>query len=246
MARVKSNFNIVAYNSSGQKVTLHQNIKSTGLIALLKKEKQSIDRNYTQISVERIADGLKIFVNVGGNKDWVERVAKTLKLGQSCIAKNTHSYCVSYSIYKNDMHPVFVIDFPQETVLKSGAQFKELVCDKMFGMQNGLRVAVLRVLDIATDKQDADNQKETPIYSHVFYPSTVLGLPDLRGTGVAIRHNTNIYDRCTPVMFNRKKRSGDGGANVYFGNQQIVMEQLDNIIDIISKYRIRSLKQNGK
>lgn len=247
MARVKSDFNIVAYQDSGQVVTLHKNVKSGKLIPLLDADKKFIDNNFARLSVERIADGLKIVVNVDANKNWVERVSKAFKLGQPHIVTNTHSYCVSYSIYnKNDAHPIFIIDFPQETVLKSGEQFKELVCEKMFHMQHDLRVAVLRVLDVATDKSDADDQKYTPIYSHVFYPSTILGLPDLRGTGVNIRHNSDRRDRCTPVMFNRKKRTGDGSVNVYFGNQPMVMEQLDNIIDIISKRGVRSLKQNEK
>ena len=64
MARVKSDFNIVAYQDSGQVVTLHKNVKSGKLIPLLDADKKFIDNNFARLSVERIADGLKIVVNV--------------------------------------------------------------------------------------------------------------------------------------------------------------------------------------
>lgn len=244
MARVKSKFNIVAYDKAGQEVMLHQNIESAGLIALLKEEKQSIDDNYTKIHVERIADGLKISRPVGNNTEWVDRLAQTLKLGKTRIVNNTHSYVVSFAVYKIDrLDPAFHQDFPQSYVINSTQKFQDDVFSKIVDMQQKMRVAVLRVLDVATDIDDPKNEKYTPLCAVVFYPNMIVGMPDMKKTGVRLNYNDR---RCVKLTINKKIRMKTGGMKSYFANQQDAVDAINNVVAEISKYNRRKFKTNGK
>ena len=247
----KYNYKIVAHTYTNTIDTIATNVDSLELIPLLKNIKNFIDRKYASVDIIRMdsknqKDETKFIYKVGLDKDWVAGVSKSLKLGQPKEQKFSHSYIVSYAIYGLDKKsPVFQHDYPQSTVINSEKLFQNVVFEKMFDMQQKLRVAVLRVYDVTTDKDDSSDKNYTPLYSHVIYPSHDV-TPDLTGTGVHIRHNSGKHDRCTPVIFNKKIHQGIGGDKIYFVNQGDAIRAVQAVIDEIKKYGKRNLKENGK
>ena len=78
----------------------------------------------------------------------------------------------------------------------------------------------------------------------MFYPESCV-VPDLKGTGVILRHNSNKRERCTPVRFNRKIRIDVGNQKIRFGNIQEVQNGINQVINEIAKYN-RGRKQKSK
>lgn len=231
------NFKIVGISNDGNKFVLDNNVPSKNLIAFLTKQKNNVEANFKQISVERLKDTLKVTRNVKG--DWISAFADVFKLSRKF--KNTYSYYVSCEIYKKNLTPVFSIDFSQDTVLNSGDAFTDYVFDKMFELQSGMRATVLYIVRVQSNIENPDIETETKIYSHVFYPESCV-VPDLKGTGVILRHNSNKRERCTPVRFNRKIRIDIENQKIRFGNIQEVQNGINQVINEIAKYNRRQQK----
>lgn len=234
------NFKIVGISNDGNKFVLDNNVPSKNLIAFLTKQKNNVETNFKQISVERLKDNFKVTRNVKG--DWISAFADVFKLSRKF--KNTYSYYVSCEIYKKNLTPVFSIDFSQDTVLNSGDAFTDYVFDKMFELQSGMRATVLYIVRVQSNIENPDIETETKVYSHVFYPESCV-VPDLTGTSVRLRHNSNKRERCTPVRFNRKIRIDVGNQKIHFGNIQEVQNGINQVINEIAKYN-RGRKQKSK
>ena len=74
----------------------------------------------------------------------------------------------------------------------------------------------------------------------MFYPYTVMTLPDMRGTGVRkVRNHTTKKEICTPVNFNTKKRTVVGGDTIYFANQSQIIDSLKIAIQIVRDHNKR-------
>ena len=78
--------------------------------------------------------------------------------------------------------------------------------------------------------ENPDIETETKIYSHVFYPESYV-VPDLTGTSVKLRGNTDKKERCTPVRFNRKIRMDVGNQKIRFGNMPEVINGINRVIE---------------
>ncbi len=234
------NFKIVGISNDGNKFVLDNNVPSKNLIKFLNNKKNDIETKFKQISIERLKDTLKVTRNVKG--DWISAFADTFKLNRKF--KNTYSYYVSCEIYKKNLTPVFSIDFSQGTVLNSGDAFTDYVFDKMFELQSGMRATVLYIVRVQSNIENPDIETETKIYSHVFYPESYV-VPDLTGTGVRLRGNTDKKERCTPVRFNNKIHTGISGKKIRFGNIQEVQNGINQVINEIAKYN-RGRKQKSK
>ena len=141
------NFKIVGISNDGNKFVLDNNVPSKNLIAFLTKQKNNVEANFKQISVERLKDNFKVTRNVKG--DWISAFADVFKLSRKF--KNTYSYYVSCEIYKKNLTPVFSIDFSQDTVLNSGDAFTDYVFDKMFELQSGMRATVLYIVRVQSN-----------------------------------------------------------------------------------------------
>ena len=236
------NFKIVGISVDDSKKVLGNNIPSKDLIAFLTKQKNNMEANFKQISVERLKDTLKVTRNVKG--DWISAFADTFKLNRKNTTNTTTcSYVVRCNIYKEKTIPVVSMDFSQDTVLNCDDEFKDFVFDKMFELQSGMRATVLHVVCVKTDKENTDT--ETKIYSHVFYPESYV-VPDLTGTGVKLRGNTDKKERCTPVRFNRKIRMDVGNQKIRFGNMPEVINGINRVIEEIAKYNRRQQKWKTK
>lgn len=236
------NFKIVGISNDGNKFVLDKNVPSKNLIKFLNNKKNDIETKFKQISVERLKDNFKVTRNVKG--DWISAFADTFKLNRKNTNNTTTcSYVVRCNIYKEKTIPVVSMDFSQDTVLNSGDAFTDFVFDKMFELQSGMRATVLHVVCVKTDKENTDT--ETKIYSHVFYPESYV-VPDLTGTGVRLRGNTDKKERCTPVRFNRKIRMDVGNQKIRFGNMPEVINGINQVINEIAKYNRRQQKWKTK
>ena len=246
-------YTIVAHSYTNNVDTIASNVDSLELMSFLKNIKNFIDKHFASVDIIRTdakkqidttkKEETKFMYKTGADYDWVDKASKSLGLGQSKTIRCKHSFVVRYSIYKKDkLHPVFVQDYPQTAVVNSMPLFQDTVFEKMFGMQNNLRVAVLRVVDIAYDKDNPNTMiKETPIYSRAIYPASE-NVPDLTGTGVRLRGNTDKKERCTPVRFNRKIRMDIGNQKIRFGNTPEVINGINRVIEEIAKYNRRQQK----
>lgn len=251
-------YTIIAHSYTNDVDTIASNMDSVELMTVLKNIKSFIDKKYALVDIMRTdtndkidsvkKESTKFMYKVGSDYDWVDKASRALRVGQPRNSRCKHSFVVRYSIYKKDkLPPVFVQEYPQKTVVNCGQLFQDTVFEKMFSMQHNLRVAVLRVVDIASDKDNPNLIiKETPIYSRAIYPS-VENVPDLVGTGVYSRRKTEgTYERCTPVTFNTKVRTVSGGEKLYFINQPDAINAVNDVVNVIKKFGKRSLKQNEK
>lgn len=238
------NFKIVGISVDDSKKVLGNDIPSKDLIAFLTKQKNNVEANFKQISVERLKDTLKVTRNVKG--DWISAFADTFKLNRKNTTNTTtYSYVVRCNIYKEKTIPVVSMDFSQDTVLNSGDAFTDYVFDKMFELQSGMRATVLYIVRVQSNIENPDIETETKIYSHVFYPESYV-VPDLTGTGVKLRGNTDKKERCTPVRFNRKIRMDVGSQKIRFGNMPEVTNGINRVIEEIAKYNRRQQKWKTK
>ncbi len=233
--------------------TLVPNIKQGEIVPMLQHLETYLNRNYDILDVVTLPNAQNqhqstFKFNIGfDHEDWIDTVAKGLKkkVKKQGHETKSHSYRVAFAIYNIDKNtPVFQQDFPQSTVVNATPIFQDIVFEKIVSMQQKMRVAVLRVLDIATDKNDPNNEKITPLYSHAFCSIMVDGTPDLRGTGMYFRNGDK--SRCTKLVINSKMRSVSGGGKSYFGNQAEAVAAINNVVEEISKHNRRGLKQNGK
>lgn len=253
----KYSYTIVAHSYTNSVDTIASNVDSLELMSFLKNIKNFIDKHYASVDIIRTnakkqidttkKEETKFMYKTGADYDWVDKASKSLGLGQSKKIRCKHSFVVRYSIYKKDkLQPVFVQDYPQTAVVNSMPLFQDTIFEKMFGMQHNLRVAVLRVVDIAYDKDNPNTMiKEAPIYSRAIYPASE-NVPDLVGTGVYSRQTEGKYERCTPVTFNAKARTISGGEKLYFVNQPDAMGAVADVVNVIKKYGKRNLRTNGK
>ncbi len=238
------NFKIVGISNDGNKFVLDNNVSSKNLIAFLTKQKNNVEANFKQISVERLKDTLKVTRNVKG--DWISAFADTFKLNRKNTTNTTTcSYVVRCNIYKEKTIPVVSMDFSQDTVLNSGDAFTDYVFDKMFELQSGMRATVLYIVRVQSNIENPDIETETKIYSHVFYPESYV-VPDLTGTSVKLRGNTDKKERCTPVRFNRKIRMDVGNQKIRFGNMPEVINGINRVIEETAKYNRRQQKWKTK
>ena len=238
--------------------TLTPKIKQGEIVPLLQHLERYLNRKYQVLDVVRLSNGIIddpvktsssiIKYNIGfEHENWIDSVARRLKKKAQKQERKTkyHSYIVSFAVYNIDkIQPVFQQDFTQSTVINATPIFKDIVFEKIVNMQQKMRVAVLRVLDVATDKDNPDDKKYTPLYAHAFCSSMVDGVPDMRGTGMHFRNGDKT--RCTKLVINHKVRMVSGGEKSYFGNQQEAVSAIQTIVNEISKHNRRGLKQHGK
>lgn len=246
MAGVKHTFNIVGYNASGEIKTLKKSIDAQKMISWLNEQESFINDNFSKISVERIKDNLKIYVNVDGGKQWIDKVSGYFKLCRKNTEKKSHCYHVVCEIYCEKLIPVCNFETAQSTVINSTKIYQNLVFEKMYACRENFRVAVLKLVDIATDKNNPEHEVKNNLYSHAFYPFYVNGWPDLTGTGMCLKSNYRNNERFTRVNFVQKVRTDTDGQNIYFANQFEVVNTMQKIVAEISKYGTRQSKQNGK
>lgn len=246
MAGVKHNFNILGYTASGEIKTLAKSVDAQKLIPWLNTQESFINDNFSRISVERLKDSLKIYVNVGSDKKWIDKVSGYFKLCRKNTETKSHSYNVVCEIYCEKLTPVCKFETAQSTVINSTQIYQNLVFEKMYTFRENFRVAVLKLVDIVTDKNNPENEVQNNLYSHAFYPFYVNGWPDLAGTGMHLKSNYRNNERFTRVNFVQKVRTGTGGQNIYFANQLEVVNTIQEIVAEISKYGTRQSRQNGK
>ena len=246
MAGVKHNFNILGYSASGEIKTLAKSVDAQKLISWLNTQESFINENFSKISVERVKDSLKIYVNVGSDKKWIDKVSGSFKLCRKNDTTKSHSYYVSCEIYCEKFKPVCNFETAQANVLKSTPVFQNLVFEKMFAFRDNLRVAILRLVDIVEDKNNPENWVQNNLYAHAFYPFYVNGWPDLEGTGMHLKTHYYNKERFTRVNFASKVHTDDNGQKIYFANQLEVMNAMNEFIAEISKRGSRQSRQNGK
>lgn len=250
-------YKIVATSYTNSVDTIAPNVDSLELMPVLKNIKSFLDKNYATVdiiqteknSTKDIAERseAKFTYKVGQNSDWVNKAGRVFKLGQQDVRQYSHSYVVYYAIYNTEQNtPVFQHEFPQSAVINSTKMFQDFVFEKLFDKQYKLRVAVLKVIDIATNKQEEADTHRSPIYSRVMYSSDCELAPVLIGTGVHIRKCSDKQFRCTPLTFNKKVRTVMGGDKQYFVNQGDAVNVIQDIVNVIKKYGKRSLKQNER